>query len=185
MLLGGDELGRTQGGNNNAYCQDNEVSWYDWEHRDNAMLRFTRQALEIFRSNPVLRRRSFFSGTLDGGGRKDVMWIRADGAELTDEDWADPENRVLGMLIPGRATDERDERGRRIRGDTVLLLLNGGNRSRKVTLPRIEGGGIWHEILQTANPGPARAIRREAINLRAHSLVLLRFEGSDRAAGGA
>jgi glycogen operon protein len=185
MLLGGDELGRTQGGNNNAYCQDNEVSWYDWEHRDNAMLRFTRQALEIFRSNPVLRRRSFFSGTLDGGGRKDVMWIRADGAELTDEDWADPENRVLGMLIPGRATDERDERGRRIRGDTVLLLLNGGNRSRKVTLPRVEGGGIWHEILQTANPGPARAIRREAINLRAHSLVLLRFEGSDRSAGGA
>jgi glycogen operon protein len=87
------------------------------------------------------------------------------------------------MLIPGRATDERDERGRRIRGDTVLLLLNGGNRSRKVTLPRLEGGGIWHEILQTPNPGPARAIRRDALNLRAHSLMLLRFEGSERTAG--
>ncbi len=183
MLLGGDEIGRTQGGNNNAYCQDNEISWYDWEHRDNALLRFTRDALEIFRSNPVLRRRSFFSGTLDGGRRKDVMWVRADGEEMTDADWADPENRILGMLIPGRATDERDERGRRIRGDTVLLLLNGGNRSRKVTLPRLEGGGIWHEILQTANPGPARAIRRDALNLRAHSLMLLRFEGSERTAG--
>jgi glycogen operon protein len=183
MLLGGDEIGRSQGGNNNAYCQDNEVSWYDWERRDNAMLRFTRQALEIFRSNPVLRRRSFFSGMLDGGRRKDVMWVRADGEEMTDEDWGDPENRILGMLIPGRATDERDERGRRIRGDTVLLLLNGGNRSRKLMLPRLEGGGIWHEILQTTNPGPPRTIKRDALNLRAHSLILLRFEGSERTTG--
>jgi glycogen operon protein len=87
------------------------------------MLNFTRSALQIFRSNPVLRRRSFFSGTFDGGGRKDVMWVRTDGEEMTEGDWSDPENRVLGMLIPGRATDERDERGRRIRGDTVLLLL--------------------------------------------------------------
>ena len=182
MLLGGDEIGRTQRGNNNAYCQDNEVSWYDWEHRDRAMLRFTRDALEVFRSNPVLRRRSFFSGTQDGGGRKDVMWIRADGTEMTEGDWTDPENRMLGMLIPGRATDERDERGRRIRGDTVLLLLNGGARSRKVTLPRLEGGGVWHVILETVNPGQTRTIRREALNLTAHSLMLLRFEGADRAA---
>ena len=128
--------GRSEG-NNNAYCQDNELSWFDWEHRDLDMLEFTRETLKIFRSNPVLRRRSFFSGMLDGGRQKDVMWVRADGAEMTDEDWSDPENRVLGMLIPGRATDERDERGRRIRGDTVLLLLNGGSRSRKVTLPRL------------------------------------------------
>ena len=137
MLLGGDEIGRTQRGNNNAYCQDNELSWFDWERRDLDMLRFTRETLKIFRSNPVLRRRSFFSGMLDGGRQKDVMWVRADGAEMADEDWSDPENHVLGMLIPGRATDERDERGRLIRGDTVLLLLNGGSRSRKVTLPRL------------------------------------------------
>ena len=180
MLLGGDEIARTQRGNNNAYCQDNDVSWFDWEHRDRAMLNFTRSALQIFRSNPVLRRRSFFSGTFDGGGRKDVMWVRTDGEEMTEEDWADPENRVLGMLIPGRATDERDERGRRIRGDTVLLLLNGGSRSKKVTLPRLAGGGLWHEILQTANPGQTRVIRREALNLVAHSLMLLRYEGAER-----
>jgi isoamylase len=182
MILGGDEIGRTQRGNNNAYCQDNEVSWFDWEHRDNAMLSFARKALEIFRANPVLRRRSFFSGTFDGGGRKDVMWIRADGEEMTDQDWGDPENRVMGMLIPGRATDERDERGRRIRGDTILLLLNGGNRSRKFTLPRFEGAGVWHEVLGTAHPGQARTIRREALNLVAHSLMLLRFEGAERSA---
>jgi glycogen operon protein len=117
------------------------------------------------------------------------MWVRADGQEMTDEDWSDPENRVLGMLILGRATDERDERGRRVRGDTVLLVLNGGARSRKMTLPRLEGGGLWHEILHTAHPGQSRVIRREAFNLVAHSLVLLRFEGaersSDRSASGA
>jgi isoamylase len=180
MLLGGDEIGRTQGGNNNAYAQDNEVSWFDWDDRDNAMLAFARSALEIFRANPVLRRRSFFSGMLDGGRRKDVMWIRLDGEEMTDEDWGDPENRVLGMLIPGRATDERDDRGRRIRGDTVLLLLNGGDRSRKFTLPRFEGAGVWHEILGTAHPGQTRTIRREALNLVAHSLMVLRFEGAER-----
>ena len=144
------------------------------------MLRFTRETLKIFRSNPVLRRRSFFSGMLDGGRQKDVMWVRADGAEMTDADWSDPENRVLGMLIPGRATDERDDRGRLIRGDTVLLLLNGGSRSRKVTLPRLEGSGLWHEVLNTARPGHARVVRREALNLVAHSLMLLRFEGAER-----
>jgi isoamylase len=189
MLLGGDELGRSQRGNNNAYCQDNELSWFDWEHRDLDMLKFTRETLKIFRSNPVLRRRSFFSGMLDGGRQKDVMWVREDGAEMADEDWSDPKNSVLGMLIPGRATDERDERGRRIRGDTVLLLLNGGARSRKITLPRLEGSGVWHEVLNTARPGHTRAVRREALNLVAHSLMLLQFEGaersSERAGGGA
>ena len=100
MILGGDEIGRTQQGNNNAYAQDNEVSWFDWEHRDNAMLSFARKALEIFRANPVLRRRSFFSGTRDGG-RKDVMWIRLDGEEMTDEDWADPRTASWGCRSQG------------------------------------------------------------------------------------
>ena len=182
MILGGDEIGRTQNGNNNSYAQDNEIGWVDWEHRDNAMLSFARKALETFRANPVLRGRSFFSGTRDGGRGKDVMWIRLDGEEMTDADWSDPENRVLGMLIPGRATDERDERGRRIRGDTILLLLNGGDRSRKFTLPRFEGAGVWHEILETAHPGQTRTIKREALNLVAHSMMVLRFEGAERSA---
>jgi glycogen operon protein len=189
MLLGGDEIGRTQRGNNNAYGQDNELSWFDWERRDQDMLAFTRETLKNFRSNPVLRRRSFFSGMLDGGRRKDVMWVRADGAEMTHEDWSDRENRLLGMLIAGRATDERDERGRLIRGDTVLLLLNGGSRSRKVTLPHLEGNGQWREVLNTARRGHTRVVRREALNLVAHSLMLLRFEGtersSERSGGGA
>ena len=154
MLLGGDEIGRTQRGQQQRLLPGQRAQLVRLGAPRPATCSSSRgRRLKIFRSNPVLRRRSFFSGMLDGGRQKDVMWVREDGAEMTDEDWSDPENRVLGMLIPGRATDERDERGRRIRGDTVLLLLNGGSRSRKVTLPRFEGSGLWHEVLNTARPG--------------------------------
>ncbi|MCA1833167.1 MAG: glycogen debranching protein GlgX [Actinomycetota bacterium] len=176
MMLHGDEMGRTQQGNNNAYCQDNEISWVDWDldPEDRELLEFTRQLLQVFRSNPVLRRRSFFTGRPVAGERlKDITWIRADGAEFTDADWADPANHVLGMLISGQATDEVNERGRPVFGDTLLLLLNGGTRSRRFVLPQLEESGIWHEALNTARPG-SRPIRQEAINLVAHSLILLR-----------
>ena len=111
MLLGGDEIGRTQGGNNNAYCQDNELSWFDWERRDLDMLRFTRETLKLFRSNPVLRRRSFFSGMLDGGRQKDVMWVRADGDR-------DGRRRLVGSGEPSPRDAHpgpRDGRARRTR----------------------------------------------------------------------
>jgi len=113
---------------------------------------------------------------------KDVSWIRPDGEEFTDEDWADRENRILGMLVHGQATDEVDERGRPIYGDTVLLLLNGGNRSRRFSLPKVEGEGTWHEPVNTARRvvGP-RPARRDDVMLAAHSFQLLRF-GEDPAA---
>src|SRR5262249_1972205 len=146
MILHGDELGRTQGGNNNAYCQDNEVGWVSWDlsDRDRRLLEFTRQVLAIRRSNPVLRRRSFFTGrTRSGEDVRDLAWIRPDGLEMTGEDWSGRSNHVLGMLIHGEATDEVDERGRPILGDTLLLLLNGDNRSRSFALPTINGSGAW------------------------------------------
>ncbi len=178
MLLAGDELGRTQGGNNNAYCQDNETSWIDWSlsPRDRDLLTFTRQALRIFRANPILRRRSFFTGApLSPGGPKDLTWIRPDGNEMTPEDWSAAHNHVLGMLIDGRATDEVNERGRPIYGDTMLLLLNGGAQSRYFVLPAVGGPGMWKEMLNTARPGPPRLVRGPALNLVAQSLILLRF----------
>ncbi|HSL09887.1 MAG TPA: glycogen debranching protein GlgX, partial [Actinomycetota bacterium] len=136
MILGGDEIGRTQGGNNNAYCQDNGIGWYEWDldADDRELLAFTRDVLRIFRDEPVLRRRSFFNGAPIAGREKDVTWVRPDGEEMGDADWQDPENRVLGMLMPGRATDETDARGRPIHGRTLLLLLNSGSRSRSYTL---------------------------------------------------
>jgi glycogen operon protein len=177
MILHGDEMGRTQDGNNNAYCQDNEVGWVDWDlaPRDRRLLEFTRESLRVFRSNPVLRRRSFFTGRQSpGDGVKDLTWVRPDGREMADENWADQENRILGMLVHGRATDEIDERGRPVYGDTLLLLLNGGWRSRVFTLPRVERSGVWEEVLNTARPG-RRLVRKPTVNLTAHSVILLRY----------
>jgi isoamylase len=176
MLLHGDEMGRTQQGNSNAYCQDNEISWVDWDlsSENRELLEFTRGLFHIFQSNPVLRRRSFFTGRPVAGERqKDIAWIRPDGEELTDEDWADPNNHILGMLIPGYATDEVNERGRPVYGDTLLLLLNGGTRSRRFVLPRLDEAGMWHELVNTARAG-TRPVRQDALNLVAHSLILLR-----------
>src|SRR6266542_3494116 len=131
----------------------------------------------IRRNNPVLRRRSFFTGrAISREGVKDLAWLRPDGQEMGEEDWAEGDSHVLGMLIHGQATDEVDERGRPILGDTLFLLLNGGHRSRLFALPAMEGPGVWQEVLNTARPetGP-RVVRTQAVNLVAHSSFLLRF----------
>jgi isoamylase len=178
MLLGGDEIGRSQHGNNNAYCQDNELSWLDWDIGETAveLCEFVRQLTRIVADNPILRRRDFLTG-VDGPDlpMKDVTWIRPDGEEMTEDDWADPENRTIGMLLLGRAADEVDFRGRSARGDTLMLLLNAGTRSRSYTLPKVAEPGRWEELLNTARPGPwSRAVRTPAVNLAAHSSLLLR-----------
>ncbi|HLG66345.1 MAG TPA: glycogen debranching protein GlgX [Acidimicrobiales bacterium] len=178
MLLAGDEFGRTQLGNNNAYCQDNPTSWLDWDLDEggNELCRFVRELIAIVRANPVLRRRDFFTGRHVAGQRtKDVTWVRADGAEMAEEDWADADNHTIGMLLAGRAADEVDARGRWVRGDTLLLLLNAGTRSRSYTLPRLEWPGRWEELLSTSRPAPwGRVVRTPAVNLAAHSSLLLR-----------
>jgi glycogen operon protein len=181
MLLHGDELGRTQGGNNNAYCQDNETSWVDWNLDDarREILEFTRHVFEIRRSNPVFRRRRFFAGNpVADDGAKDVSWFRPDGSEMKLEDWHAPRNKLLGMLIHGEASDELDERGRPNRGETLLLLLNGGARSRYFQLPALPGSGSWREIVNTAREGTSagRVVRADGVNLIAHSLILLAHE---------
>ena len=178
MLLGGDEIGRTQWGNNNAYCQDNEISWYRWDLDEDELqlANFVRELVGVMQSNPVLRRRDFFSGrALPGTHTKDVTWVRPDGQEMTDAEWSDPETRTIGMLMVGRAADEVDSRGRAARGDTVLLLLNAGTRSRSYTLPRLEWPGRWQEVLNTARTASwSREVRNEAVNLAAHSSLMLR-----------
>jgi glycogen operon protein len=179
MLSHGDELGRTQAGNNNAYCQDGPLTWVDWdlgpEQRD--LLRFVQRVFEIRRSNPVVRRRGFFSGRpLAGSRAKDVSWFRRDAKEMTEQDWLDPELHDLGMLIHGDASDEVDELGRPVQGDTLLLLVNGSARSRYFRLPPMPDAGHWEETLNTARPSAgARPLRRDGTTLAADSLILLTY----------
>jgi glycogen operon protein len=182
MLLAGDELGHSQGGNNNAYCQDNETSWIDWRltARGQALLRYVIRLLEIRHENPVLRRRSFFGGRVTGDGAKDVTWLRPEGSEMRDADWQDPQNDCLGMLIDGRATDESDPRGRPIEGSTLYLALNGGSRSRLFRLPSSAEPGEWHELLRSA-VGTEASPDGSTLRLPAHSLALLR-RGDERGA---
>jgi len=180
MLLGGDEVGRTQSGNNNAYCKDNPTSWLNWDIGESGyeLSLFVHNVIAVMQSNPILRRRAFFTGdTVPGGDTKDVTWVRADGQEMTEQDWSDPDLHSIGMLLPGRATDEIDTRGRSYAGDSLLILLNAGTRSRSYTLPSMELAGLWVEELNTVQPGPwGRVIRNEVVSLTAHSTLLLRHQ---------
>lgn len=178
MIGQGDEFGRTQKGNNNAYCQDNEISWVNWslDPLQKEQLAFTRAVFEHRRKNPVLRRRSFFRGTPVGAeAQKDVAWIRQDGSEMTEADWHDPKRHVLGMLIHGDATDEVDERGRLITGDTLLLIVNGGPDPAMFRLPTLEQIGLWRETINTARPG-RRFVDLGDLSVPPHSLILLDYD---------
>ena len=112
---------------------------------------------------------------MPGMHTKDVTWIRPDGLEMVEQDWADPGLQSIGMLLLGRATDEVDMRGRSYAGDSLLVLLNAGGRSRSCSLPRMELAGLWVEVLNTAHAGPwGRIVRTESVSLNAHSTLLLR-----------
>ncbi len=179
LLSHGDELGRTQRGNNNAYCQDNALAWVDWNltPAQRELLEFTRTVFAVRADNPVLRRRTFFTRQSPGPGRgKDLAWLRPDGEEMADADWADPAMYAVGMLVRGDASDEVNERGRRLSGDAILLLLNGGARSRPFAVPALEYPGAWIEVVNTAHATSAqRAVRDGRVTVVAHSLVLLRY----------
>jgi glycogen operon protein len=181
MLAHGDELGRTQRGNNNAYAQDNEITWVDWnlDACQKALVEFTRKLIAIRQAHPVLRRRHFFKGAVvDGSTQKDVTWIRPDGKEMGDEDWRDQSVRVLGMLIDGAATDEVDERGHAVSGDTLLMILNGGEQDVSFSLPALGGEKIWVIMIDTARDDMP-VVRESLVQVKAHALMLLRF-GADR-----
>ncbi len=157
MLVAGDELGRTQQGNNNAYCQDNELSWLDWEldgpRRE--LLEFTRQLIRFRKSQPVLLRRRFLQGAhVSDSAHKDVAWFRADGKEMGAEDWEKPGARSLMFMLGGDANPSLDERGRRVAGDTLLIILNAGADAQSFTLPQAKQAPGWELALDTAGARP-------------------------------
>ena len=153
MLLGGDEFGRTQQGNNNAYCQDNEISWLNWQRNEkqNRLLEFTRKLIQLRREHAVFRRPKFFQGRrVRGGEIKDVMWFNPGGNEMSDEEWSSPFVRCLGMLISGDAVDLLDAHGEPVRDDTFLLLINAHHEPLPLVLPG-EEHLEWEQILDTTN----------------------------------
>ena len=152
MLVAGDEMGRTQRGSNNAYCQDNEMSWVNWKlsKDDREFLAFAQRVIALRREHPVFRRRHFFQGrALRGSGSKDMHWLKPDGSEMTDQEWAHDFARCLGVYLSGEEMDERDRRGRRVRDDNFLLLFNSHHEPIAFRLPVLGHDGQWQSLLDT------------------------------------
>jgi glycogen operon protein len=154
MFLAGDAMGRSQGGNNNAYCQDNEKSWLNWEMtaEQQAFFDFVVEVMRLRQEHPVFRRRNFFQGhRIKGSGVKDILWLKPDGSEMSDEEWDNSFARFLGMFLAGSGLDERDRRGRRIRDDNLLVLFNAHHEDLPFHLPAWNGDRVWTVVLDTAD----------------------------------
>jgi len=146
MLLAGDEMARTQAGNNNAYCQDNELTWVNWDltSEDRKLLEFAQRMIALNKTHPVFRRRSFFEGRrVAGTAIKDIVWLKHDGNEMTDEEWQLSHARCLGVVLAGEALEETDERGRPVQDDDFLLLLNAHHEEISFVLPVFNPETHW------------------------------------------
>ena len=186
MICGGDELGRTQHGNNNAYCQDNELSWFNWDLNDDqqALLEFTQQLLRLRREQPLLRRPKFSQGHLLPGCKvKDLTWLRTDGEEMGEEEWQTSFIRALGARLAGDILNAVDERGEPYTRDAILLLMNAHHEDIPFTLPGGIGDGCWDVVVDTDQPNVERGGRLlrpgEEYNLTGRSLAVMAWKQSD------
>jgi isoamylase len=183
MLLGGDEFGRSQGGNNNAWCQDSEISWFHWDLLDHQqeLQDFAKRLIGLRRDHPVFRRRQFLHGKEEeGSGLPDVWWFRTDGRRMTKTDWDQPDGHKLGMFLNGEEIATPDARGQRVVDDSFVLLFNAHFEDAEFHLPPARFGAEWCCELRTDDPGCDRDQRFEAgstFTVRSRSLVLLRRTG--------
>jgi glycogen operon protein len=145
MVLGGDEFGRTQGGNNNAYCQDNEISWFDWGSGDKDLLAFTRALVAARRRHHALRRRRFASGA----SRDDIEWFNPAGSRMTDSDWNAGWTRSVMAYFDGGRDADRDDRGRQLLDDDLLLFVHGWSEPLTFTVPDVGSPRAWRRELDT------------------------------------
>jgi isoamylase len=185
MISGGDEVGRTQRGNNNAYCHDDETSWTCWnlipEQRD--FLEFTQRLVNFRRTQPTLMRRKYFQGrSIRGAEVKDIYWLDPSGREMTDDAWNAPFVRSLGVLMVGNALDDIDERGRQLSGDTLLILLNAHFEEVPFVLPAAGNGHEWVRVIDTieSHSPEARFAGGMKYPLQGRTLVLFSLDGSWR-----
>ena len=178
MLLGGDELSRTQGGNNNAWCQDNEISWFDWNlgEAELRLLEFTRRLIFLRRNHAVFRRNRFFSGS--GDDLPDVWWMRPDGRKMTQRDWRNPEGRAIGVFLNGDELDMTTPSGEELQDESFLVLFNAHHEPMTFRMPTRRFGARWKLELSTAEPELEEGARswtaREEVLVESRSILALR-----------
>ncbi|MDB5820808.1 MAG: glgX, partial [Rhizobacter sp.] len=177
LLLAGDEMGRTQGGNNNGYCQDDDISWLDWRlpNRDEQAA-FVGKVVALRRSEPALRRTTFLTGEAGADGHKDVLWVKPDGEEMADDDWTDPSAKVLGELLCGQNTGTLNDDGTPLVGNSVLVLVNAHHEDVPFVLPG-HREKHWSAQIDTfgteGTPEQPEWQSGESYPLRARSVVVL------------
>src|SRR5262245_52371496 len=172
MLLAGDEFGRTQGGNNNAYCQDNATTWLDWSSVDDDLLAFTRQLIALRRAHPVFRRRRF----LKGAEESQLAWFTPSGCAMTGDDWTDPHARAVAIYLDGSDDPDRAEDGHRLVDDDFLVLVNSWWERLDFKLPTTRPGQRWGVEIDTFDPtATGDELRADDVcSVGPRSLVVLR-----------
>ena len=183
MILGGDEIGRTQGGNNNAYCQDNQISWYDWTAIDEDLLDYTRALIRLRTEHPVFRRRRWFEGrSVRGSVHDDIAWYQPDGRTMTSDDWQRGYAKSMAVYLNGQGILTLDERGRPMSDDSFLVLFNAHWDLVHFTIPPDQAGRDWEVVLDSAaglvNDLPVHA--PESGDVAGWSVALLRARHGDR-----
>jgi glycogen operon protein len=180
MLLSGDEVGRTQHGNNNVYCQDNEVAWFDWETCDADLFEYTKALIALRTEHPVFRRRRWFQGR-PLRGTPDVAWLKSDGTEMSEDDWSVGHATSIGLFLNGEAISSPDPRGQRVVDDSFLLLFNTSPEPIEWRIAD-KWGEAWGLALDTAAGIPTKQsteVVRRHIVLTDRSVVLLRRVDDD------
>ncbi|HXG86929.1 MAG TPA: glycogen debranching protein GlgX [Vicinamibacterales bacterium] len=188
MMVAGDELGRTQGGNNNAYCQDNELSWIDWENADQDLLYFTVSLLAFRRAHPVFRRRRWFQGRpLHGREIRDIAWFTPAGREMSEQDWSVGFAKSLMVFLNGNAIPSRGDRGESIVDDSFLLCFNAHYESMPFTMPEEPFGCRWYRVIDTADPDLRQLTGvltpGDRVRVENRSVVVLQLADGDRKSG--
>jgi glycogen operon protein len=182
MLLAGDELGRTQGGNNNAYCQDNEISWIDWTHVDQDLLGYVIGLVRLRRDHPVLRRRRFFQGrAIHGSQVEDIEWFTPGGEVMSDAGWNVSTTRSLMVFLNGQGITEPGRRGEKAVDDSFVLCIHAGAEPLTFTIPDARWGEAWTVEIDTRDWSVEgdRAVRPGTpLELEGRSLVLLRSQSA-------
>jgi isoamylase len=179
MVQGGDEVSRTQNGNNNAYCQDNEITWLDWhwDNRKKNLLKYVTRLIAFRHEHPVFQRRNFFQGRpIRGSNIKDIMWLRADGQEMSDEDWNSSWIRCFGIFLSGEIPGEVNEQGLPFRDDSMLMIFNSHFERIAFIVPDHLPHSTWNLEFDTHRPEiekPENYKSGDSLNIWGHSLVLL------------